>query len=69
MPKENIALKSIVKTEAELKEMGYGVQNNIIEYVNINNIGHFGNSACLEIILRSAGKIFLLPAYGSPHHI
>lgn len=50
MPKENITLKSIVKTEAELKEMGYGVQNNIIEYVDINTIGHFGNSACLEIM-------------------
>lgn len=50
MPEENITLKSIIKTEAELKKLGYGVQNNIIERVDINTIYHFGNSACLEIM-------------------
>ena len=66
MPEENITLKSIIKTEAELKELGYGVQNNIIERVDINTISHFGNSACLEIM---CSNICAMHGYNSTGNI
>ena len=42
-------LKNIIKTEKEIREMGYEIENNIIEKVDINTIAHFGNVTCLEI--------------------
>lgn len=45
-----ITLKDIIKTEAELREMEYGVKNDIIEKVDVNTIAHFGNATCLEIM-------------------
>lgn len=45
-----ITLKDIIKTEAELRNMGYGVKNDIIEKVDVNTIAHFGNATCLEIM-------------------
>lgn len=50
MSEEKITLKSIIKTESELREMGYGINNNIIKYIDVNTIGHFGNSTCFEIM-------------------
>lgn len=42
-------LKEIVKTQKQIEEMGYKVENNIIEDLNINTIAHFGNLTCFEI--------------------
>lgn len=42
-------LEDIIKTEKEIKEMGYKIENNLIEDVNINTIAHFGNLTCFEI--------------------
>lgn len=51
MSDENITLKSIIKTEAELKELGYCVQNNIIKRV-VSDTAEFNfcNSVYLKII-------------------
>ena len=42
-------LKEIIKTKAQIEEMGYTIENNLIENVNINTIAHFGNLTCFEI--------------------
>lgn len=42
--------KDIIKTEDEIRALGCGIQNNIIEKVDVNTIAHFGNVTCLEII-------------------
>lgn len=47
---DKITLSSILKTEDEIRAMGRGIQNNIIEKVDVNTIAHFGNVTCLEII-------------------
>lgn len=43
-------LEDIIKTEKEIKEMGYNIENNFIEEVDINTIEHFGNLTCFEIM-------------------
>lgn len=43
-------LKDIIKTEAEIIEMGHGIANNIIENVDINIVAHFNNCVCFEVI-------------------
>lgn len=43
-------LKDIVKTKKEINNMGHSIENNIIEYVDINTIAHFGNLTCFEIV-------------------
>ena len=45
-----IALNDMIKTEAELRDLGYGIKNDIIEKVDVNTIAHFGNATCLEIL-------------------
>ena len=42
-------LKEITKTQKQLEEMGYRIENNIIKNVDINTIAHFGNVTCFEI--------------------
>lgn len=59
MSDEKITLKSIIKTEAQLKEMGYGISNNIIEHVDISVIGHFNNIVCFTIMCSN-----IYPMYG-----
>lgn len=44
-----ITLKSIIKTEKEIKKLGYYIENNIIERVDVNIIAHFANTVCFEI--------------------
>lgn len=44
-----MCLDEIIKTKQELENMGYCIENNIIEFININTIAHFGNCTCLEI--------------------
>lgn len=36
-------LKDIIKTQKDIEEIGYKIENNFIEDVNINTIAHFGN--------------------------
>ena len=43
-------LEDIIKTEKEIAEMGYRIENNLIESVNVNTIAHFGNVTCFEIM-------------------
>lgn len=45
----NKELKSIIKTEHQLKDLGYSIENNIIEKVNVNTIARFGNVTSFEI--------------------
>ena len=42
-------LKDIIKTQKQIEEMGYKIENNTIENLNVNTIAHFGNLTCLEI--------------------
>ncbi len=42
-------LQDVVKTKAQIEEMGHSIENNIIEKVTVNIIGHFGNCPCFEI--------------------
>jgi hypothetical protein len=39
----------IIKTKSQIEELGYIVENNVLKYVDVNVIGHFGNCACLEL--------------------
>lgn len=45
----NKELKSIIKTEHQLKDLGCSIENNIIKEVNVNTIAHFGNVTSFEI--------------------
>lgn len=40
---------NIIKTKSQIENMGYGIENNIIERVDVNCIGHFGNCVTFEI--------------------
>lgn len=40
----------IIKTEQDLKCLGYHIINNIIKSIDIDIIAHFGNCSCFEII-------------------
>ena len=42
-------LEEIIKTKSQLEEMGYKIENNIIESVDVNTVAHFGNVTCFEI--------------------
>ena len=42
-------LEDIIKTKEELESKGYGIENNMINYVDINIVAHFGNAVCFEI--------------------
>lgn len=42
-------LEDIIKTQKQIEEMGYKIENNLIEDVNINTIAHFGDVTCFEI--------------------
>ena len=42
-------LAQIIKTKSQLEEMGYKIENNIIENVNVNTIARFGNVTSFEI--------------------
>lgn len=43
-------LKDIVKTQKQIEEMGYKIENNFIESVDVNTIAHFSNLTCFEIM-------------------
>ena len=42
-------LIDIIKTQKQIEEMGYKIENNIIEDLDVNTIAHFGNLTCFEI--------------------
>lgn len=42
--------EDIIKTKEQIKEMGHSIENNMIEYVDVNTIAHFGNVTCFEIV-------------------
>ena len=44
------SVKSITYSLDDINRLGYGVENNIIEKIDINIIAHFGNIPCLTII-------------------
>lgn len=46
-------LKDIIKTEQQIKDLGYSIENNIIEKVNVNTIAHFGNITSFEIYCKN----------------
>ena len=47
---KKITLDSIIKTKEEIGALGHSVENNVIEYIDVNTIAHFGNVTCLEIV-------------------
>lgn len=47
--KKSESVNDIIKTKSQIEEMGYGIENNIIERVEVNCIGHFGNCVTFEI--------------------
>jgi hypothetical protein len=42
-------LSAIIKSQKQIEEMGHTIENNVIEYVDINTIAHFGNCTCFQI--------------------
>ena len=42
-------LEDIIYTEEQIKEMGYNIENNIIEEAEVKVIGHFGNTPSLNV--------------------
>lgn len=44
------SVNDITKRIQDIKSLGYGVENNIIEKIDINIIAHFGNIPCLTIV-------------------
>ena len=42
-------VKDITYSLKDIKEVGYGVENNIIKEIDVNIIAHFGNIPCLTI--------------------
>ena len=42
-------LDEIIYKENELKSLGYTIENNIIEEIHFNCMGHFGNAISFEI--------------------
>ena len=47
--KKSESVNDIIKTKSQIEKMGYGIENNIIERVDVNCIGHFGNCVAFEI--------------------
>ena len=43
-------VNDITKRMRDVKNLGYGVENNIIEKIDIKIIAHFGNIPCLNIV-------------------
>jgi hypothetical protein len=48
---------NILKTEKELLEFGYIIENNMLKHIDMNVIGHFGNCVCLEFRCENVSPI------------
>lgn len=59
-------LKDIIKTQKQVEEMGYRIENNIIENVDINTIAHFGNVTCFEI---GCANVYPMSAYNNINNL
>ena len=59
-------LKEIIKTQKQIEEMGYRIENNIIEVVDINTIAHFGNVTCFEI---GCTNVYPMSAYNNINNL
>lgn len=46
-------LKDIIKTRKQIEEMGYKIENNYIDHVDINVAAHFGNLTRFEITCKN----------------
>lgn len=44
---------NIIKTKSQIESMGYGIENNIIERVDVNCVGHFDNLVTLQIACKN----------------
>lgn len=44
---------NIIKTKSQIENMGYGIENNIIERVDVNCVGHFDNLVTLQIACKN----------------
>ena len=42
-------LTDVIKTKKQIEAIGYNIENNIIEKVDVNTIAHFGNVNCFVI--------------------
>lgn len=51
--KESENANNIIKTKSQIENMGYGIENNIIERVDVNCIGHFDNLVTLQIVCKN----------------
>ena len=63
---EIMNLKDIIHTSKDIKEMGHTIENNIIEWVDVNTIGHFGNTVTMEI---SCKNVYALCNYVNTNNI
>lgn len=59
-------LKEIILTKEQIESMGYCIENNIIESVDVNIIAHFGNPTCLEI---ACSNVWLMSAYNNTQNL
>lgn len=59
-------LKDIIKTEKQIEEMGYKIENNLIEKVEINTIAHFGNLTCFEI---ACSNVYPMSSYNNINNL
>lgn len=48
-----VKYKDIIKTEQNIKDLGYAIENNIIEKVTVNTIAHFNNITSFEIYCKN----------------
>ena len=44
-------IEKIIKTKEEIEGMGYKIENNIIESIDVRTIGHFNNITTLRLCL------------------
>lgn len=42
-------INEIIKTQKEISELGYTVENNMLKSIDVNVIAHFGNTVCFEM--------------------
>lgn len=46
-------LKDAIKTEKQLKDLGFNIESSLIKELNIDIIAHFNNVTCLKIMCRN----------------
>lgn len=51
--KRSDATDNMTLTKSQILDMGYGIENNIIESVDVNCVGHFDNLVTLQIACKN----------------